>query len=124
MALSSLRGPPFSTRPSCGSSTRTGWGIIQIDNFTPCTGKKFEELIEAAQKLAGITEEIVELGDVPHGILPVPPMKEDPRSVSIEEKSSLLAGIEEAARHPLVTNRRANYIERIEQVRFLGQFGQ
>ena len=98
---------------------RSGWGVIQIDNFTPCTGKEFENLIDSAQKLAGITEEIVELGDVPHGILPVPPMKEDPRSVSIEEKSSLLAGIEEAARHPLVTNRRANYVERIEQVRFL-----
>jgi TldD protein len=97
---------------------RTGWGVIQIDNYTPCTGRKFEELIESAQKLAGITEEIVELGDVPHSILPVPPMKEDPRSVSIEEKSSLLAGIEEAARHPLVTNRRANYVERIEQVQF------
>jgi TldD protein len=98
---------------------RTGWGVIQIDNYTPCTGRKFEELIQAAQKLAGITEEIVELGDVPHGVLPVPPMKEDPRAVSIEEKSSLLAGIEEAARHPLVTNRRANYVERIEQVRFM-----
>jgi TldD protein len=97
---------------------RTGWGVIQIDNYTPCTGRKFEELIESAQKLAGITGEIVELSDVPHGILPVPPMKEDPRSVSIEEKSSLLAGIEEAARHPLVTNRRANYVERIEQVQF------
>jgi TldD protein len=97
---------------------RTGWGVIQVDNYTPCTGRKFTDLIESAQKLAGITEEIVEFGDVPHGLLPVPPMKEDPRSVSIEEKSSLLAGIEEAARHPLVTNRRANYIERIEQVWF------
>jgi TldD protein len=96
----------------------TGWGVIQIDNFTPCSGRKFEDLIKSAQKLAGITEEIVELGEVPHGLLPVPPMKEDPRSVSIEEKSSLLAGIEEAARHPLVTNCRANYVERIEQVRF------
>jgi TldD protein len=84
----------------------------------PCTGRKFDDLIASAQKLAGITEQPVELGEVPHGILPVPPMKEDPRAVSIEEKSSLLAGIEEAARHPLVTNRRANYIERIEQVRF------
>jgi TldD protein len=97
---------------------RTGWGVIQIDNFTPCTGRKFTDLIESAQKLAGITEEIVELGEVPHGILPVPPMKEDPRSVSIGEKSSLLAEIEEAARHPQVTNRRANYVERTEQVRF------
>jgi len=97
---------------------KSGWGVLQIDNFTTCTGRKFDELIASAQKLAGITEQPVELGGVPHGILPVPPMKEDPRAVSIEEKSSLLAGIEDAARHPLVTNRRANYIERIEQVRF------
>jgi TldD protein len=98
---------------------KTGWGVIQIDNFTPCTGRTLEDLIESARKLAGITEEIVELGDVPHGILAVPPVKEDPRAVSIEEKSSMLAEIEEAARHPLVTNRRANYVERIEQVRFV-----
>jgi len=97
---------------------KSGWGVLQIDNFTPCTGRKFDDLIASAQKLAGITEQPVHLGDVPRGVLPVPPMKEDPRAVSIEEKSSLLAGIEEAARHPLVTNRRANYIERIEQVRF------
>ena len=97
---------------------RTGWGILQIDNYTPCTGRKFTDLIQSAQKLAGITEEVVELGDASRGVLPVPPMKEDPRSVSIEEKTTMLAGIEEAARHPLVTNRRANYIERIEQVQF------
>jgi TldD protein len=97
---------------------KTGWGIIQIDNFTPCTGRKFEDLITSAQKLAGITEEPVVLGEAAHGVLTIPPMKEDPRSVSIEEKSALLAGIEEAARQPLVTNRRANYIESIEQVRF------
>jgi len=97
---------------------RAGWGVIQIDNFTPCSGRKFDDLLLSAQKLAGITEEIVKLGDVPHGMLPVPPMKEDPRAVSIEEKSLLLAGIEEAARHPAVVNRRANDIERIEQVRF------
>jgi TldD protein len=97
---------------------RTGWGILQIDNYTPCTGRKFTDLIQSAQKLAGITEETVELGDAARGVLPVPPMKEDPRSVSIEEKTTLLGGIEEAARHPMVTNRRANYIERIEQAQF------
>lgn len=97
---------------------RSGWGVVQIDNYQPIRGRAFEDLISSAQRVAGITEEVVVLGDVPHGVIPVPPMKEDPRSVSIEEKSSLLAGIEEAARYPLITNRRANYIERIEQVRF------
>ena len=97
---------------------KTGWGVIQIDNFSPCSGKKFEEILESAGRLARITRENVILGQVPRGILPVPPMKEDPREVSIEEKSSLLSEIEIAARHPLVVNRRANFIEKIEQVRF------
>jgi len=97
---------------------RAGWGIVQIDNYSPRSGRKLEELIGSARKLAGITEEVVELGDAVHGVLPVPPLKEDPRSVSIDEKASLLGGIEEAAQHLLVTSRRANYTERIEQVRF------
>ncbi|HUT38783.1 MAG TPA: TldD/PmbA family protein [Methanoregula sp.] len=97
---------------------KTGWGVLQIDNYTPCHGKKFDTLLESACRLARITQESVILGDAPHGILTVPSMKEDPRNVSIEEKSSLLLGIEQAASHPSVVNQRANYIEKIEHVRF------
>jgi len=96
----------------------TGWGILQIDNYVPCTGKKFDAMLESACGLARITQENVILAEAPHGMLAVPPMKEDPRDVSIEEKSSLLSGIETAARHPLVVNTRANFIEKIEHVRF------
>jgi len=96
----------------------TGWGVLQIDNYTPCHGKEFDSLLRSACRLAGITQGNVVLGDVPHGILPVPFMKEDPRDVDIEEKSALLSGIEQAATHPLVVNRRANYIEKIENVHF------
>ena len=99
--------------------SKTGWGVLQIDNYTPCTGKKFEAILDAACRLAKITQEHVILGKAPHGILPVPPMKEDPRDVCIEEKSSLLSGIEQAARHPLVVNTRANFIEKIENVHFV-----
>jgi len=97
---------------------KTGWGVLQIDNYTPCHGKKFDTLLESACRLARITQENVILGDAPHGMLAVPFMKEDPRNVSIEEKSSLLSGIEQAARHPSIVNRRANYIEKIESVQF------
>jgi TldD protein len=96
----------------------TGWGVLQIDNYTPCTGKKFDAILESACRLARITQENVVLGEAPHGMLSVPPMKEDPRTVNIEEKSSLLSEIEIAARHPLVVNRRANFIEKIEHVQF------
>jgi TldD protein len=102
---------------------KTGWGILQIDNYTPCSGRKFDELILQASKLAGITQEHVTLGEVPRGILPVPRLLEDPRDVSIEEKSSLLATIEKSAMHPDIVNRRANYIERTEQVRFSDSSG-
>ncbi len=43
--------------------------------------------------------------------------------MTIEEKSALLAGIERSAVHPSVVNRRANYIERTEQVRFSDSSG-
>jgi len=101
----------------------TGWGILQIDNYQPCTGKKFDDYLASASRLASITQEPVALGDAPRGILSVPPMKEDPRTVSIEEKSEILASIEKAAVHPLVVNRRANYIEKNEQVQFIDSSG-
>ena len=56
-------------------------------------------------------------------MLPVPRLLEDPRDVSIEEKSTLLATIEKSAMHPDMVNRRANYIERTEQVRFSDSSG-
>ena len=75
----------------------SGWGVLQIDNYTPCSGSKFDDLLAQAAKLAVITEEPVQLGDAPRGILPVPPSKEDPQDVDIEEKSRLLAEIEKSA---------------------------
>lgn len=101
----------------------SGWGVLQIDNYTPCTGKPFEDLIEKAAKLAVITEEKVALGPAPRGVLPVPPLKEDPRDVDIEEKSWLLSAIEKSAVREEIVNRRANYIEKDEHVRFLDSSG-
>ncbi|MCX6689579.1 MAG: TldD/PmbA family protein [Methanoregula sp.] len=100
-----------------------GWGVIQIDNYIPGSKKKFGEILSSAEKLARITAEPVLLGDADRHMLPVPPAKEDCRSVDIEEKSAILAGIEGAAQHPQVVNRRANYIERVEQVRFSDSSG-
>ena len=102
---------------------RSGWGVLQIDNFTPCTGRKFDDLLERAARLAMITEEHVVLGDVQRRQLPVPPLKEDPREIGLEEKSGLLAEIEKSATLPLIVNRRANYIEKFEQVRFSDSSG-
>ncbi len=100
-----------------------GWGILQIDNFSPCSTKKFNSLLASASRLAAITQQDVNLADAHHGALDVPAMKEDPRDVSIDEKTSLLAEVEMAASHPEVVNRRANYIERSEQVMFSDSSG-
>ena len=100
-----------------------GWGILQVDNYTPGSQKKFAALLASAEKLARITEEPVLLGDAPRHVLPVPAVHEDCRSVGIEEKRAILSEIEGAARHPLVVNRRANYIERVEQCRFSDSSG-
>ena len=100
-----------------------GWGILQIDKFSPCSKKKFNSLLASAARLAVITQQDVNLADASYRALNVPVMKEDPRDVGIEEKTALLAEIELAARHPDVVNRRANYIERSEQVMFSDSSG-
>lgn len=100
-----------------------GWGILEVDNFSHDNGKKFREYLESAQKLATVTEDPVEIGDAPRGVLPTPPKKEDCRDVSLEEKASLLMALEKEATNPLVKNRRAHYIERIENVRFYDSSG-
>jgi TldD protein len=100
-----------------------GWGILQIDNYTPVSGKKFDELLASAEKLALAAEDTISLGDAPRTIRAVPPVKEDCRDVSIGEKAELLLAVEKAADRPLVTSRRANYLERIENVRFMDSSG-
>jgi len=100
-----------------------GWGILQIDNFSLHSKQKFNSLLLSASRLASITQQDVHLSDATYRALDVPAMQEDPRDVSIEEKTGLLAKIEQAARHPRVVNTRANYIERSEHVTFLDSSG-
>ncbi|HNX16874.1 MAG TPA: TldD/PmbA family protein [Methanoregula sp.] len=100
-----------------------GWGILQIDNYSPLSGKKFDELLASAEKLALVPDDTVNLGDAPRTIRKVPGVKEDCRNVSIEEKAKLLLAVEKAADQPLVTSRRANYLERIENVTFMDSSG-
>lgn len=100
-----------------------GWGILQIDNFKPASGEKFNALLDSAAKLAAITGQDVNLHEASQRACKVPVMSEDPRGISIEEKTSLLAEIERAAALPEVVNRRANYIERSEHVTFSDSSG-
>jgi TldD protein len=100
-----------------------GWGILQIDNFSPCSKRKFKSLLRSASRLSAITQQDVSLADARQRALRVPPMKEDPRDVDIGEKTALLAEVELAAKIPDVVNRRANYIERFEQVVFSDSSG-
>lgn len=100
-----------------------GWGVLQLDNYHHEPGKKFDELLTSAQKLAAVADDTINLGDAPRSLRPVPPVKEDCRDVDIEEKASLLLAIEKSADLPQVTSRRANYLERIENVRFIDSSG-
>jgi len=100
-----------------------GWGILEIDNYSSGPKKKFNSLLASASRLASITRQDVHLSDAPYRVLNVPAMQEDPRDISIGEKTEMLAAIERAARNPHVVNRRANYIERSEHVTFLDSSG-
>ncbi len=100
-----------------------GWGIREIDNFDPGAKRKMSGLLQSAIHLASITQQDVTLADAPHQALTVPQMREDPRNVTLEEKTRLLAAVEKAAALPGIVNRRANYIERFEHVAFTDSSG-
>ena len=95
----------------------------RLDNYHHEPGRKFDELLGSALKLATVADDTVNLGEGPRNLRHVPPVKEDCRDVDIEEKAGLLLAIEKAADLPLVTSRRANYLERIENVRFIDSSG-
>lgn len=95
-----------------------GWGFLTMDNYHHPRGKELETLLARAEKLASITGQDVMLADVPRDVLPVPPVKEDPATIDLEEKTSLLSDIEKGARIPGIANTRATYSERREHVRF------
>ncbi|WP_394339474.1 TldD/PmbA family protein, partial [Methanoregula sp.] len=95
-----------------------GWGILLLANYARPRGTAFEELLASAACLAAITGEEVNLAPATGGTLSVPEPVEDPRDVSLEEKTSLLAAIERSAKREQVVNTRGTYAERIEQVRF------
>ncbi|HUU75408.1 MAG TPA: TldD/PmbA family protein [Methanoregulaceae archaeon] len=96
----------------------SGWGILTVDNYQRPHGKAFQDLLHSTLKLASITQEKVDLAEVPRGTLKVPRMKEDPLGVSIEEKTSILSEIERSARIEGISNTRANYSETLEHVSF------
>jgi TldD protein len=100
-----------------------GWGILEIDNYNPDRKRELKSILVSAARLAAITQQDVMLADAPSATLSVPPLKEDPAHIPLEEKTGILAGIEKAAALPGIVNRRANYIERVEHVAFSDSSG-
>ncbi|HTY14395.1 MAG TPA: TldD/PmbA family protein [Methanoregulaceae archaeon] len=102
---------------------QAGWGILTIDNYEDPVGREFDDMLQTALDLARITDEPTCLAEAPNGMLAVPRQKEDPKDVSLEEKTSLLGEIETAAKVPGIVNTRATYIERSEQTAFRDSSG-
>jgi TldD protein len=100
-----------------------GWGVVSLDHFDPASAKDRDAVLERGLALARITEREVNLAPAPSGLLPVPPLSEDPRTVPLEEKTGLLAAIAAAARVKGVASTRAQYTERAEQVSFMDSSG-
>lgn len=101
-----------------------GWGIIAVSPFDPDDTAALREYLRRAEKAAMVTAEDVVLADAPdRKLLPLPPMKEDPAGVPLEEKGMLLMQIAEAAKVPGVSNTRGTYTERVEGVYFLDSTG-
>jgi TldD protein len=100
-----------------------GWGLLTIDNYKNRSRSEIDAFIERAMRLSHATEEEVVLADAPTGIIPVPPLKQDPLDVSLEEKTELLKSIEGAAQIHEINNRRARYSEEMSTVSFTDSNG-
>lgn len=98
--------------------TRDGWGILTIDNFQGKRKGEIRALIAETAAITAICSEEISLAEPERGIQKVPPMIEDPRTVSLEEKTEILRDLEQNARIPGIKNTRVSYIERFEKVRF------
>jgi TldD protein len=98
-----------------------GWGVLTLDNFDP--EAPLEPLLEKGVRLAMLTGEEVDLAPAPREVRAVPGVAEDPREISLEEKTGALAAIETAAHRSGIVNTRARYAELIEAVRFFDSSG-
>ncbi len=103
--------------------SRKGFGLLTVTNPGDLKGAKLDEYLCEAARMAEPTVEEVSLAEVPSSIHPVPARGEDPRDLSLEEKTACLSRIEKAAAVPGVTNTRAGYTERYEEVTFLDSCG-
>ena len=116
-------GQSFSDSAIVRALGATGWGMVVVDNFSDAGESGLRQAVADALALSRATGERVELADVATGVLPVPSVQEDPREVSLEEKTELLAAIESAARISGIVNTRARYIESEGSVRFTDSSG-
>jgi len=100
-----------------------GWGVISVNHLDPSPGKEMDRVLAEGLALARITGDPVSLAEAPRGEHPVPAPGEDPRSLSLEEKAGVLAGIERAAKLPGIASTRAMYIERAEEILYTDSSG-
>jgi TldD protein len=103
--------------------SRSGWGILTVDNYQGLGEPAIEVLVSRAASIAAICEEDISLSPPVRGSRDVPAPREDPRDVSLEEKTAILLDLEQSARIPGIMNTRVNYIERFEKVGFRDSTG-
>ena len=111
-------GTAFSDTAVIRALGEKGWGTVVVDNFSALGDAAIRRKVDEALTLARATGEDVALAEVTSAILPVPAVAEDPRNVSLEEKTEILLGIERAAALTGIVNTRGRYVETAATVRF------
>ena len=100
-----------------------GWGMVSANNLDISSPKELEGVLPEGLSLARLTGDPVELADPPRGKHRVPMPLEDPRHLSLGEKTRVLGEIEKAAKLPGIASTRATYIERTEEVSYTDSSG-
>jgi TldD protein len=102
-----------------------GWGMVSANNLDVSSPNKLEAVLAEGLSLARITGDPadIDLAEPARGEHRVPAPGEDPRTLSLGEKTRVLAGIEKAAKLPGIASTRATYIERTEEVYYTDSSG-
>ncbi len=96
-----------------------GWGVLTLTGDEIPEDKIPDKLLLQALNTADITTERIELTDTKSSMHKIPKTGEDPRSVSLEEKVSILTDLDKAAIRPEIVSRRVAYVEKATEVSFI-----
>ncbi|MDD1729912.1 MAG: TldD/PmbA family protein [Methanospirillum sp.] len=109
-------GTSFYDKATIRALGKAGWGVLSVSGDQIGSEHLNRSLLSQAMNASVITNERVEIAEVPSKIHQIPKIGEDPRNIGIEEKVAILLDLEKEAAGEHITSRRVTYTEKAEEI--------